>query len=137
MPPDRIWGVTRLSCNRHSLTLGNSMVLFLARAHEASSRNAFVSTPSYLTTWLCPPNLSKLLNRAVSVPSRASLRCGPTGALPGSPKHDAVIRWFADSSYVPFAEYERNFRSRTTSPIERSGKRNWPAALVLSGAIAH
>src|SRR6266550_9089214 len=73
MPPDRICGVTRLSCVCHVLTLGTSFVLFCARPHDASSRNELVSTPSYFTAWLLPQNLEKLLNRAVSATSRALL----------------------------------------------------------------
>src|SRR6266850_3579473 len=138
MPPVRICGVTRVSTVCHVSRLGFSIVLLMARAHEPSSRNAFESTPSYLTTWLCPPNLSKLLKRALSAPpSSALLRCGPTGPLPGSPKNDAVMRWLAEASNVPFAEYEMNLRSRRTSPWDRSGHWNAPPAVVLSGAIVH
>src|ERR1041385_199241 len=106
MPPPRSCGVTRVSVNIHVLTLGTSMVLFLARAHDASRRNELVSTPSYLITWLCPPNFEKLLKRDVSFPASALLRCGPTGALPGSPKNDTLMLWFCVAWYVAFVEYD-------------------------------
>src|SRR6476660_3088057 len=52
MPPDRICGVTRLSCSLHAFTLGTSLVVFCARAQDASRRNELVITPSYFTTAL-------------------------------------------------------------------------------------
>src|SRR2546426_4474799 len=126
MPPVRICGVTRVSSVCHVFTLGTSMTCCLARAKDASRRNELVSTPSYLTTWLLPPNLSSSLNRDVSWPSSALLRWAPEGPCPGSPKNEALMVLFDVSCHVPFVEYERKRLVRSCAPRARSGKANAP-----------
>src|SRR5437773_5908569 len=116
MPPVRTCGVTRVSRVFQVLMLGTSITCCFARAHKTSSRNELVSTPSYFTTWLWPPNLSSVLKRAVSWASSELLRCGPDGPCPGSPKNDALMVLFAVACQVAFVEYDRNRRVRSCSP---------------------